>query len=47
MLAGMAVLTFVIILFGLFPGWVVGNIVHPAAQALADQAAYIQAVVGG
>jgi len=47
MLAGMAVLTFVIILFGLFPGWVVGNIVHPAAQALADQAAYIQAVIGG
>ena len=47
MLAGMAVLTFVIILFGLFPGWVVSNIVHPAAQALADQAAYIQAVLGG
>ena len=47
MLVGMAVLTFVIIFFGLFPGWVVNHIVHPAAQALADQASYIQAVMGG
>jgi len=47
MLIGMVILTVGIILFGLFPGWVVDHIVHPAAQALADQAAYIQAVIGG
>ena len=47
MLLGMAVLTFVIIFFGVFPGWVVNHIVHPAAMALADKMAYIAAVTGG
>jgi len=47
MIIGMAVLAAGIILFGLFPGWVVSNIVHPAAQALASQAGYIGAVTGG
>ena len=46
MLAGMAILTAGIILFSIIPGWVVGHIVHPAAQSLANQAAYIQAVMG-
>lgn len=47
MLIGMGILTFVVILFGLFPEWAVDSIVQPAAQALADQAAYIGAVLGG
>ncbi len=47
MIIGMAILTVGIILFGLFPGWVVSNIVHPAAQALAAQAGYIGSVAGG
>jgi len=47
MLVGMGLLTAGIILFGLFPDWVVSNLVHPAAQALADQAAYIAALGGG
>ena len=47
MLVGMAVLTFVIIFFGLFPGWVVSHIVHPAVMALVDKTAYINAVMGG
>lgn len=47
MLIGMAILTSIIILFSLFPGWAVENIVHPAAEALTNQAAYIQAVMGG
>jgi len=46
MLFGMMVLTAGIILFSIIPGWVVGHIVHPAAQSLANQAAYIQAVMG-
>ncbi|MBS3772690.1 MAG: NADH:ubiquinone oxidoreductase [Candidatus Thermoplasmatota archaeon] len=46
MLAGMAILAAGIILFGLFPDWVVSHIVHPAAQALADQAGYIGSVGG-
>jgi multicomponent Na+:H+ antiporter subunit D len=41
MLAGMAVLTFVIVLFGLFPGWAVDNIVNPAVRALSA------AILGG
>jgi len=46
MLFGMIVLAAGIILFSIIPGWVVGHIVHPAAQSLANQAAYIQAVMG-
>ncbi len=46
MLAGMAILAVGIILFGLFPDWVVSHLVHPAAQALADQAGYIGSVGG-
>ena len=47
LLIGMGILTFVIILFGLFPGWVVNNIVHPAVMALANRIDYINAVMGG
>ncbi|MEA2053599.1 MAG: proton-conducting transporter membrane subunit [Candidatus Thermoplasmatota archaeon] len=47
MLLGMSILTAGIILFGLFPDIVVSNIVHPAVQALADQAGYINSVIGG
>ena len=47
MLIGMGVLTFVIIFFGIFPGWVVSHIVHPAAMALASKMEYIAAIGGG
>ena len=47
MLIGMGILTVVVIFFGLFPEWAIDSIVQPAAQALADQAAYIGAVLGG
>ena len=39
--------TWVVILFGVFPQPVVDGIVAPAAHALADQAGYIAAVLGG
>lgn len=41
MLAGMVILTVGIILFGLFPDWVVGNLVQPAAYALAHPENYM------
>jgi len=47
MLAGMGILTVVVILFGLFPGIVVESLIAPAAHALVDQGAYIGAVLGG
>jgi len=46
MLLGMSLLTFVIIFFGFFPGWVVSNIVHPAVMSLANKIAYIGAIGG-
>jgi multicomponent Na+:H+ antiporter subunit D len=47
MLVGMGILAVIVILFGLFPQPVVDGIVAPAAHALADQAGYIAAVLGG
>jgi multicomponent Na+:H+ antiporter subunit D len=47
MLVGMGILAVIVILFGLFPQPVVDGIVAPAANALADQAGYIAAVLGG
>ena len=39
MLLGMAVLTLVIVVLTLFPGWTLSHLVEPAAKALIDQAA--------
>jgi len=47
MLVGMGILAVIVILFGIFPQPVVDGIVAPAAHALADQAGYIAAVLGG
>jgi multicomponent Na+:H+ antiporter subunit D len=47
MLIGMGVLAIVVILFGLFPQTVVSTLIAPAAHALANQGAYISAVLGG
>lgn len=47
MLAGMAILALVVIIFGLFPGMVVDTLITPAAHALVNQGAYISAVLGG
>ncbi len=47
MLLGMAILTSLIILFGLFPNIAIQYLVGPAAKALADHAGYIASVLGG
>jgi multicomponent Na+:H+ antiporter subunit D len=47
MLAGMAILAFIVIAFGLFPQQVVDTLIVPAVHALTDQGAYISAVLGG
>jgi len=47
MLLGMGILTVIIIFFSLFPGLIVDTIVTPAADALINQAPYINAVMGG
>jgi len=47
MLAGMALMTVMILLLTLFPGWFVSNVFENAAQALLDQQGYIRAVLGG
>ncbi|GHS95990.1 cation:proton antiporter [Synergistales bacterium] len=47
MLAGMAVLTVATLLLTLFPSWFTSNIFEKAAVALADNAAYVRAVMGG
>lgn len=47
MIAGMAVLTVVILGLSLFPTWVVAHLVEPAASALIDKGAYVGAVMGG
>ena len=46
MLLGMAILAAGIIFIGLFPDWMLNNVVQPAAQALLDQAGYIGSVGG-
>jgi multicomponent Na+:H+ antiporter subunit D len=47
MLAGMAVLTVMILLLSLFPGWFTSNLFENAARALVNQQDYIRAVMGG
>ena len=47
MLAGMAVMTAVILLLTLFPGWFTGNVFDNAANALLRQQDYIRAVMKG
>ncbi len=47
MLIGMSILTFFIILFGLFPNIAIDYLVAPAAHALANPAGYISRVLGG
>ena len=47
MLVGMAVLAAAILVFSLFPSWTVNTLVAPAAEALADKASYVAAVMGG
>jgi len=46
MIIGMSILAVLIIFFGIFPGLIVNTIVAPATNALIDQAAYINAVMG-
>ncbi|MCP1662793.1 MAG: NADH:ubiquinone oxidoreductase [Methanocalculus sp. MSAO_Arc1] len=47
MLIGMGLLAVLIILFGIFPDFVVKTIVEPAALAFIDQSGYIASVMGG
>lgn len=47
MIIGMGIPAAGIIFFSLFPGLIVDWIVHPAADALINQATYINAVMGG
>jgi multicomponent Na+:H+ antiporter subunit D len=47
MLAGMALLTVMILLITLFPGWFTHNLFENAARALVDQQTYVRAVMGG
>lgn len=47
MLLAMGIIASIIIIFGLFPNLVVESIVQPAADALVNQASYLQVVLGG
>lgn len=47
MIAGMTVLTVVILGLSLFPTWAVTHLVEPAASALIDKGAYVGAIMGG
>jgi len=47
MLVGMGILATVIIFFSIFPGLIVHHIVDPATNALIDQAAYVNGIMGG
>ena len=46
-LLAMAILAGLIIFFGLFPEFVINNIVQPAVNALMDPSSYISAILGG
>ncbi|MBW2965120.1 NADH:ubiquinone oxidoreductase, partial [Candidatus Woesearchaeota archaeon] len=45
MLAGMIFLALLIVIIGLFPGYVIDNLVQPATQALINHAGYVGAVL--
>jgi multicomponent Na+:H+ antiporter subunit D len=47
MLISMGILAFLIIFFGLFPDYVINNIVEPAVNALSKSSSYISAIIGG
>ncbi|HHH79728.1 MAG TPA: NADH:ubiquinone oxidoreductase [Thermoplasmatales archaeon] len=47
MLVAMAILATLIIIFGLFPGYVLQTIVDPAVAALSNPTSYINAILGG
>jgi len=47
MVFSMAVLSCIIIFFGLFPDLIVDNLVHPAVMALVEQVKYTGTVLGG
>ncbi|GAJ12313.1 unnamed protein product, partial [marine sediment metagenome] len=47
MIFAMAVLSCIIIFFGLFPDLIVRNLVHPAVMSLIDQFKYTGTVLGG
>jgi multicomponent Na+:H+ antiporter subunit D len=47
MLGSMGILAAIMIFFGLFPDFVVDTIVNPAVNALVENIAYIDAIVGG
>ena len=47
MLLAMGIIAVFIIFFGLFPNIILTNIVEPAANALANSANYVNAIVGG
>ncbi len=47
MLGSMAVLAAIMIFFGLFPDFIVDNIVNPAVNALVENISYIDAIIGG
>lgn len=47
MMLGMTIIAITMIFFGLFPNFVVNNIVDPAVNALLNQAGYITSVIGG
>lgn len=46
MMVGMGILSGLIIFFGLFPGLIIGWLIHPAADALVNQAVYINGIMG-
>jgi multicomponent Na+:H+ antiporter subunit D len=47
LLIGMAILSGLVIITGLFPEFFVQHLIAPAAHALADQSGYLAAVLGG
>jgi multicomponent Na+:H+ antiporter subunit D len=47
MVFAMAVLSCIIIFFGLFPDLIVKNLVHPAVMSLIEQFKYTSTVLGG
>lgn len=47
MLASMAILSGIMVFFGLFPEYIIDNLVTPAVNALVDNLSYITAIMGG
>jgi len=47
MLTSMAILSGIMIFFGLFPDYIVDHLVTPAVNALVDNFTYITSITGG